>query len=80
MGWIPKNILSGPIPIRFSQPFLEEYLKDNLKIESLIYVGYRPLNSFELHKKFYGNGENYSFHQLGVCKEQLLNSFLRKNA
>ena len=44
----------------------------------MVYLGYRPGTTFDLHQRFYGNGMNYPFHQFHLCKAQFLERFFRK--
>ena len=57
---------------------MDELLLDSINPQSLIYLGYRPTNSFDIHRKFYNFGQNYAFNQFHLCKSQFLERFFKK--
>jgi hypothetical protein len=68
MGWQPKVTFSPPIELKFEDCQLN-YLTENLLYEEsiksknsykLIYLGFRPTDSFVLHESFSGE-ETYYF-------------------
>lgn len=78
LGWVPKAQITGPIPISFSHPDMDDLLLEHIDSKSLIYLGYRPTNSFDIHRKFYNSAQNYPFNQFHLCKSQFLERFFRK--
>ena len=44
----------------------------------MLYLGYRPTNTFEIHQKFYESGNKYPFYQFHLCKSQFLERFFKK--
>ena len=75
---MPRAQITGPIPIAFAHPDMDDLLSEHIDSSSVIYNGYRPTNTFEIHKSFYGNGDNYPFNQFHLCKSQFLERFFRK--
>lgn len=57
---------------------MDDLLLENINPQSLVYLGYRPTNSFDIHKKFYKDGQNYPFNQFHLCKSQFLERFFKK--
>jgi hypothetical protein len=56
LGWIPRSQIAGPIPLSFSSYINDEVIEK--KMRSMIYLGYRPKHSFELHERYYEKGSN----------------------
>jgi hypothetical protein len=85
-GWLPKlNCPGAPIPLSFdlSDQDFEEAIDSN----NIIYYGYRPKTTFELHKAF-ANRSSYPFalsdklisliNEVNMCNKDLFNNTKRK--
>jgi hypothetical protein len=58
-GWLPKlNAPGAPIPLRYD--LNDDDYDENVNTKNVIYYGYRPINTFELHKA-YSNKNTYPF-------------------
>jgi hypothetical protein len=64
LGWVPKAQITGPIPISFSHPDMDDLLLEHIDSKSLIYLGYRPTNSFDIHRKFYNSVSGKVFQKI----------------
>lgn len=73
---MPRSQITGPIPLAYAHPDLDDLIEAN--IGPMIYLGYRPTNTFDVHKQFYGEGKNYPFNQFHLCKSQFLERFFKK--
>lgn len=73
---MPRAQISGPIPLAYAHPDMDDLINENLG--SMLYLGYRPTNSFDIHKCFYDSGKKYPFNQFHLCKSKFLESFFRK--
>jgi hypothetical protein len=54
LGWIPRSQITGPIPLSFNSYINDEVIETKMK--SMIYLGYRPQHTFELHERYYEKG------------------------
>jgi hypothetical protein len=77
MGWVPRTQIAGPIPLAFQNGVLDLVL-DREGLANVIYLGWRPANTFELHEKFCGGNSKYPFYQFHLCKSTFLSNFIRK--
>jgi len=82
-GWIPRSQITGPIPLSFTSFINDEFIEMKMKI--MIYLGYRPQHTFELHEKYYDKGkflfiigQKYPFYQFHLCKSMFLERFFKK--
>ena len=48
---MPRSQITGPIPLAYAHPDLDDLIEANLN--PMIYLGYRPANTFDIHKQFY---------------------------
>jgi hypothetical protein len=53
---MPRSQITGPIPLSFSQESFDWVIEN--KNDSLIYLGYRPATTFDLHQRYYGEGKS----------------------
>ena len=76
---MPRSQITGPIPLAFAHPDMDDLLSEHIDPNSIIYFGYRPTNTFDIHKNFYEKGEKYPFNQFHLCKSKFLERFFRKH-
>ena len=46
LGWIPRAQITGPIPTAFAHPDMDDLLSEHSDPNSIVYLGYRPTNTF----------------------------------
>lgn len=80
MGWVPKTQIAGPIPLTFQNSTVDSMLETTLQysLGSVIYLGWRPNNTFQVHEAYCEAGKNYPFLQFHLCKSTFLSNFVKK--
>ena len=84
-GWLPKlNCPGAPIPLSFD--LSDQDIEDRVDAQNVIYYGYRPKTTFELHNAF-ANKDSYPFalsdklisliNEVNMCNKDLFNNTKR---
>jgi hypothetical protein len=80
MGWVPRTQIAGPIPLTFQNYAIDSMIETTLQYSptGVLYLGWRPSNTFEVHEKYCESNKKYPFYQFHLCKSTFLSNFIRK--
>lgn len=72
-GWRPRQTIVAPIPLNYINHPLDRILKHllNSSPEAIVYLGFQPDDSFELHEKF-SSPDSYQVCILNAVREKWL--------